>query len=182
MSTETSLPENTITPELNYETEAFINITPKGGNPTWASLAALTKNMSQSLNEALYQTSYYKDLGWGSTEVTGGQLTLTLTGDCKNGDKAADYILSEQVQYNFGDARKTHLKLQRGNKYIIWPVTLANITAAYGDAGQPNALTVTIHGNGRPSIGTIPEESVTPGTEGGTTDGSETDSEGTETV
>lgn len=152
---EPSLPENTITPELNYETEASINITPKEKSPTWASLAALTKNMSQSLNEALYQASYYKDKGWGSTEVTGGQLTLTLTGDCKNGDTAADYILSEEVQYGFGDARKTHLKLQRGDKVIIWPVTLANITAAYGDAGQPNALTVTIHGNGRPSIGTV---------------------------
>ncbi len=152
---EPALPKNTITPELNYETVAFINTTPKAESPTWASLAALTKNMSQSLNEVLYQAAYYADKGWGSTEVTGGQLTLTLTGDCKNGDKAADYILSEEVQYAFGDARKTHLKLQRGNKVIIWPVTLANITAAYGDAGQPNALTVTIHGNGRPSIGSV---------------------------
>lgn len=183
METEQKLPDNTITPELNYETEAFINIAPKEKEPKWASLAALTKNMSQSLNEALYQASYYKDKGWGSTEVTGGQLTLTLTGDCKNGDEAADYILSERVQYNFGDARKTHLKLQRGNKYIIWPVTLANITAAYGDAGQPNALTVTIHGNGRPSMGTVQEEGTTPETEMGSvsSDGGE-DTEKTETV
>ncbi|MEG2869940.1 MAG: hypothetical protein RR875_00105 [Clostridium sp.] len=149
------IPKNTITPEINYETEAFINITPKTETPTWASLAALTKNMSQSLNEALYQASYYANAGWGSTEVTGGQLTLTLTGDCKNGDIASDYILSEEVQYHFADARKTHMKLQRGAKYIIWPVTLANITAAYGDAGQPNALTVNIHGNGKPQLGEI---------------------------
>lgn len=186
MSTEVKLPGNTITPELNYETEAFINTTPKAETPTWASLAALTKNMSQSLNEALYQASYYKDKGWGSTEVTGGQLTLTLSGDCKDGDKASDYILSEKVQYNFGDARKTHIKLQRGTKYIIWPVTLANITAAYGDAGQPNALTVTIHGNGRPSIGTIEEEttentdeSTTTEPEDGTTEEGSTTEEGT---
>lgn len=150
------LPANTITPEINYETEAFLNIKPAEEEPTWASLAALTKNMSQSLNEILYQAAYYADKGWGSTEVTGGQLTLTLTGDCKNGDKASDYILSEEVQYHFGDARKTHLKLQRGMKYIIWPVTLANITAALGDAGQPNALTVTVHGNGRPLLGEEP--------------------------
>lgn len=150
-----TLPKNTITPEINYETEAYINTTPKAETPTWESLAGLTKNMSQSLNEVLYQAAYYADKGWGSTEVTGGQLTLTLTGDCKNGDPASDYILSEEVQYDFGDARKTHMKLQRGNKYIIWPITLANITAAYGDSNQPNALTVTIHGNGRPVMGTV---------------------------
>ena len=149
------LPENTITPEINYETEAFINTTPSAESPTWASLSALTKNMSQSLNEVLYQAAYYADKGWGSTEVTGGQLTLTLTGDCKNGDAASDYILSEEVQYHFGNARKTHMKLQRGDKYIIWPITLANITAAYGDSNQPNVLTVTIHGNGRPVMGTV---------------------------
>lgn len=147
-----TLPVNTITPEINYETEIYINTTPKSEMPTWESLAALTKNMSQSLNEVLYQAAYYADKGWGSTEVTGGQLTLTLTGDCKNGDPASDYILSEKVQYNFGDARKTHIKLKRGKKYIIWPVTLANITPAYGDAGQPNALTVTVHGNGKPAL------------------------------
>lgn len=151
---EPALPENTITPEINYETEAFINTTPTDGEPTWASLAKIMKNMSQSLNEVLYQASYYADKGYGSTEVTGAQLTLTITGDCKKGDPAADYLLSDDVLYGLGNARKSHLKLTRGTKVIIWPVTLANITPAYGDSNQPNALTVTIHGNGRPAIGT----------------------------
>lgn len=151
---EPALPENTITPEINYETEAFINTTPADGEPTWASLAKIMKNMSQSLNEVLYQASYYADKGYGSTEVTGAQLTLTITGDCKKGDPAADYLLSDDVLYGLGDARKSHLKLTKGTKIIIWPVTLANITPAYGDSNQPNALTVTIHGNGRPAIGT----------------------------
>ena len=150
---EPALPENTITPEINYETEAFINTTLADGEPTWASLAKIMKNMSQSLNEVLYQASYYADKGYGSTEVTGAQLTLTITGDCKKGDPAADYLLSDDVLYGLGDARKSHLKLTRGTKVIIWPVTLANITPAYGDSNQPNALTVTIHGNGRPAIG-----------------------------
>ena len=148
------LPKNTLTPEINYETEAFINTAPDEGTAVWASLKNLTKNMAQSLNEVLYQASYYGDQGYGSTEVTGGQLTLTLTGDCKDGDEACQYLLSEDVLYKFGNARKTHLKLQRGTKVIIWPVTLANITPAYGDANQPNALTVTIHGNGKPVIST----------------------------
>lgn len=149
-----TLPENTITPEINYETEAYINTAPGTDAATWASLGALTKNMAESLNEVLYQASYYKDKGWGSTEVVGAQLTLTLTGDCKPSDPAYDYITSEKVMYGFGDARKTHIKVQRGEKYVIWPVTLANITPGRGDAAATNALTVTIHGNGKPVLGT----------------------------
>lgn len=151
---EPELPDNTITPELNYETEAFFNIAEDKGTPQWASLAELMTNMSQSLNEVLHQATYYADKGWGSTEVIGAQLTLTLTGAVKPGDKACDYILSDKVMFELGNARKTHLKLQKGKKVIIWPITLANITPAYGDSGAVNALTVTIHGNGRPVIGT----------------------------
>lgn len=152
---EPDLPKNPITPEINYETEAFINTTPETeDSPKWDSLANLTTNMAQALNEVLQQLTYYADKGWGSTEVTGAQLTLTLTGSVKPGDAACDYILSDEVMFGLGAARKTHLKLQKGTKVIIWPVTLANITPAYGDANTINALTVTIHGNGRPSIGT----------------------------
>lgn len=149
-----TLPENTSTPEINYETEAFINTAPDAEAPVWASLAALTKNMAQALNEVLYQATYYKDKGWGSTEVTGAQFTLTLTGDVKPEDTACAYILSDKVMYELGNARKTHIKLVKGTKTIIWPVTLANITPAYGDSNQPNSLTVTIHGNGRPVLST----------------------------
>lgn len=152
---EPSLPKNPITPEINYETEAFINTTPtEEESPSWATMANLTTNMSQSLNEVLQQLSYYADKGWGSTEVTGAQLTLTVTGSVKLGDDACDYILSDEVMFGLGNARKTHMKLVKGNKVIIWPITLANITPGYGDANNINSLTVTIHGNGRPSIGT----------------------------
>lgn len=149
------LPKNTITPELNYETEAFINTSPGTETATWESLAALTKNMAESLNEVLYQTAYYADKGWGSTEVTGAQLTLTLTGDCKPTDKAYEYITGEKVMYGFGEARKTHMKLTKGDKYVICPITLANITKGRGDSSATNALTVTIHGNGKPVLGTV---------------------------
>mgnify|MGYP005937619203 CR=1 FL=1 len=148
------LPANTITPEINYETEAFINTEPSGSTASWASLGALTKNMAESLNEVLYQASYYQDKGWGSTEVVGAQLTLTLTGDCKPTDPAYEYITGEDVMYKFGEARKTHMKVQRGDKYVIWPITLANITKGRGDSTATNALTVTIHGNGKPVLGT----------------------------
>lgn len=149
-----TLPENPITPEINYETEAFINTAPSESTPVWASVGNIMKNMAQSLNEVLYQATYYKNKGYGSTEVTGAQMTLTVTGDVKPGDTAADYLLSDDVMYGLGEARKTHMKLQKGKKVIIWPVTLANITPGYGDSNQPNSLSLTIHGNGRPWIGT----------------------------
>lgn len=152
---EPELPQNPITPEINYETEAFINTTPSESAPVWASLASLATNMSQSFNEVLQQLAYYADKGWGSTEVTGAQMTLTLTGSVKPGDTACDYIMSDEVMYGLGASRKTHIKLQKGKKVILWPVTLANITPGYGDANNINSLTVTVHGNGRPSIGTI---------------------------
>ena len=149
-----TLPENPITPEINYETEAFINTAPSESAPVWASMGNIMTKRAQSLNEVLYQATYYKNKGYGSTEVTGAQMTLTVTGDVKPGDTAADYLLSDDVLYGLGDARKTHLKLQKGKKVIIWPVTLANITPGYGDSNQPNSLSLTIHGNGRPWIGT----------------------------
>lgn len=151
---ELELPKNPIAPEINYEIEAYINTTPGEDAPTWADMGAFMKNMTSALNEILVQGAYFADKGWGSTHVTGGQLTLTVTGDVKKGDAACDYILSDEVMYGFGAARQTHLKLTKGTKVIIWPVTLANITPAQGDANQPNALTVTIHGNGKPAIGT----------------------------
>lgn len=151
---EPAVPANPKAPEINYEVEAYINTTPTDETPTWKTMANLTKNMSQSLNEVLVQAAYYADKGYGSTHVTGGQMTITFTGDVKPGDEACDYILSDDVMYKFGAARQTHLKLVKGTKVIIWPVTLANITPAYGDANQPNALTVAIHGNGKPAIGT----------------------------
>lgn len=153
---EPTLPDNTTTPDMNWETEAFINTAPGEDTPTWASMSAFTKNMAQALNEVLYQATYWKDKGWGSTEVTGAQMILTLTGDVKTGDDACDYLTGDDVLYGIGNARKTHLKLTKGTKAIIWPVTLANITPAYGDSGAVNALTVTIHGNGKPAIGSTP--------------------------
>lgn len=115
---EPALPANTITPEINYETEAYINTSPTTDSPTWASLGALTKNMAQALNEVLYQASYYADKGWGSTEVTGAQLTLTLTGDVKPGDGACDYLMGDEVLYGLASARKTHVKLQKGKRLL----------------------------------------------------------------
>ena len=107
--------------------------------PTWSDMGRMFKNLAQSLNEVLYQATYLADGGWASTEVTGAQFTVTFTGDRKNGDPVNDYIFDPEVQYGLGDARKAKMRL-------------ANITDAGGDANQPNAGTLTIHCNGKPTF------------------------------
>ena len=142
-------------PELNYQIKAELNTTPGVTEPTWSPLGVMMKNISQSINEVLYQATYLSDEGYGSTEVTGGQYTVTFTGDKKIDDPVSDYIFDPDVQYKFGEARKTQLRLTRGTTTITWEVTLANITDAGGDANQPNAVTLVMHGNGKPTIGTV---------------------------
>ena len=148
-----------ITPEINYNVILEIDISDAPHTePEWADMGIFTKNVAQALNEVIYQATYYADQGWGSSEVTGGQFTVTLTGDRKNGDPACDYIFDKERQYSFGDARKSKIRIRRGKEAIVWGVTLANITDALGDANQPNAVTVTIHSNGKPSFETISDE------------------------
>ncbi len=142
-------------PELNYQIKAELNTTPGVIEPTWSPLGVMMKNISQSINEVLYQATYLSDEGWGSSEVTGAQYTVTFTGDKKIGDPVSDYIFDPEVQFEFGEARKTQLRLTRGTTTITWEVTLANITDAGGDANQPNAVTLVMHGNGKPTIGTV---------------------------
>lgn len=143
----------TTKPEINYNIRMELDTSAAPhSTAVWSDLGVFTKNVAQALNEVLYQANYYADGGWASTEVTGGQYTVTLTGDRKAGDAACDYIFSPERQFAFGDARKTKLRICRGNDAVVWNVTLANITDAMGDANQPNAATVTIHGNGKPTI------------------------------
>lgn len=134
---------------INYQNTVELNITPNEG-PTWEPFCDGWENLSESMNEELYQTSYLCSKGWGTTEVTGGQFTLSLTGARKIGDPVMDFIFGQDVKLNFGSARKTQLRLATGGEYMEWDVTLANITESRGDANQPNAVTVEIHANGAP--------------------------------
>ena len=144
-----------LTPEINYNTRLEIDTSETGAaSPVWADMGVFAKNITQAFNEVVVQSTYYADGGWGSSEVTGGQLTVTITGDKKVGDPACDFIFDKKRQFAFGDARKTKIRIVRGSETITWNVTLANITDSMGDANQTNAVSVTIHGNGKPVFGT----------------------------
>ncbi|MDI9498229.1 MAG: hypothetical protein QM270_07075 [Bacillota bacterium] len=139
---------NTIKAELDTRVDAAVD-------PTWSDMGACFKNIAPSLNEILFQASYYGDGGWGRTEVTGGQWISTFTGEVMPGDTVSDYLTDPARRYGFGTKRKTYIRLSRGNEQIIWAVTLAKITMGMGDATAPNSLIVEIHSNGQPSIGTV---------------------------
>ena len=123
--------------ELNYNIKAELDTSNNAEEPVWSDLGKTMTN------------------GWGSTEVTGGQFTVTFTGHKVEGDPVSDYIFSNDVEYKFGDARKTKMRLVWGTKAIVWDVTLANITEGGGDAQQPIDITLTVHGNGAPKFETI---------------------------
>ena len=138
---------------LNHQNILEINMTPAEASPTWAPLKQGFVNITEAINEVIYQASYLGDNGWGSSEVTGGQYTPTLTGKRYFGDPAQDYIFSDAVMYNWGEARKTQLRITRQNgNAILWNVTLANITLTGGDANTASDISLTIHGNGAPTI------------------------------
>ncbi len=136
---------------MNWQTTLLLNTTPEA-SPTWSPFCDGWANLSESLNEVVHQTAYLCNKGWGSTEVTGGQFTLTLTGDRHTGDAVMDYIFGNAVKMNWGKARKTQMRLSSAGETFEWQVTLANITETRGDANQPNNVSVEIHANGPPQI------------------------------
>lgn len=138
---------------LNHANKLEINVTPLQEVPTWARICEGFSNLAESLNEVLHQASYLCDGGWGSTEVTGGQYIVTLTGKRYFGDQAQDWIFSDDVVYKWGKARKTQFRLTRQNgDIILWDITLANITNSGGDANTASDISVAIHGNGAPTF------------------------------
>ena len=137
---------------INYQNKLEINTTP-GGIATWAELMDGIANLEHALNEVVNQTSYMADAGWGSSNVSGGQLTVKVTGDRIVGNAAQDYICSTAVQYAFGSARETQIKITLADgRSIVWDVTLTNIKEFGGDANKPASFSVDIHGNGEPQV------------------------------
>lgn len=159
---------------INYDYSLEIDTTPSAEEPTWAVVGDGFDNLSKSLNEVLYQGSFLNDGGWGSTEVTGGQLTLTLSGVRKHGDAAQDYIFSDAVKHNWGMARKTQFRItDPGGGIIQGRITLAKITEGGGASQNADAVTVEIHFNGRPEYTPAETDSEEPPAEDNTVTGDE---------
>ena len=110
------------------------------------------ESIEQSLNEVIAQTYYLGDEGWGTSDVTGGQLTVTLSGKRIVGDPAQDYIFGADMVYAFGEARKTKFRMTDGVNEISGAVTLVNPMVTGGAVQEGSACSVEMHFNGKPTV------------------------------
>jgi hypothetical protein len=136
--------------ELNNQINAEIDVKPMSALPSWESLGKAFKSISQTLGENVYTASYLADSGFSSSEVTGLNFTVTFRGDYIAGDPVIEYIFSREVLYGVGDARKTKLRITKGDRTVIWDVTMTKIQEAGGDANEPNSVTLELKGAGKP--------------------------------
>lgn len=139
--------------KLNYENTYEINITPESDSPTWAPVAAGIKTVEPNLNEKVSDDEYYDGEGFGSSDVTGGQLVHTFRGDRKYGDAAQDYICGLLME--FGDKRRTQMRwTQPDNRVLTGDVTIANIVPGGGEAGAKGGFGFEARWNGKPTAST----------------------------
>ena len=141
--------------ELNNQIIAELDVAPKSQSRKWENLGKAFKSISQSLGENVYSSSYLADGGFSSSEVTGLNFAVTFRGDFISGDPVIDYIFSNEVLYGVGDARKTKLRITKGNKQITWSVTMTKIQETGGDANEPNGVTLELKGAGKPEVTTV---------------------------
>ena len=134
----------------NYEYTFEIDTTPDA-TETYSDLGAIFTDVAKSFNEVTEQFAYLADNGWGSSEVVGGQLTVSLTGKRNDGNAVSDFIFDSDVQIAFGEARKTTIRITNSDDVIIWPVTMVTIQDAGGAAQATDAVTLVLHTNGAPT-------------------------------
>jgi hypothetical protein len=137
--------------KANFNTVMQIDVNPSG-TASWQNMQKGWSNLTKSLNEVINQFSYFGDSGFGTTEVSGMQITLALTGTRYTGDTAQDYIFSEDVQYGLLDSRKTNYKITNGGLTLEGECTICNIVDTGGDPNGLAAISCEIHFNGLPTI------------------------------
>lgn len=126
--------------------------TAESGEAVMSDLKAGISNISQALNEVVEQMTFLSDNGWGSSDVVGGQLIVTLTGKRKVGDTAQDFIFSKAL--SLGDDRKRAFEITdpSGDK-ISGTVTIAKIGMPSGDVNKSGGdISFELHFNGEPTF------------------------------
>lgn len=159
--------------QMNYEDLLEIDVTPLETESTWARIAAGITGADPSNNEDVAQDKYLDGDGYGSSDVTGAQKTLSFSGHRVLGDTAQDYIAS--LQHELGGNRKTSFRYTdgQGRKYS-GPCTIANVEIGGGGAESKKEMSFEVHLNGKPDD-TAPQPApdlsatVAAGTSSGTT-------------
>lgn len=137
--------------KANFQTTMEIDIDPNGSS-NFQPVSKGFSNLTKSLNEVITQFSYFGDSGYGSTEVSGMQVVLTLTGTRYKGDLAQDFIFGESVQYELLESRKTTFRITQAGTTIEGEITIGNIVDGGGDPSALSAISCEFHFNGKPTI------------------------------
>lgn len=138
---------------LNFATLLEINTTPEAaaGQENWARIAAGISGLDPATNDEVDQTKYMDGEGYGSSDVTGGQLTIALSGHRDYADPAQNFIFGRR--FGFGGNRKTTARVTYADGgQVQGSITIANITGPGGDAGAKGDIGFEIHFNGKPAI------------------------------
>lgn len=136
--------------ELNSEILAELNVKPDAEEGEYADLRQAFKSIAIAINEVIYNATYLSDGGFGSSTVVGAAPTVTVTGDFIKGDTVCEYL--DSIQYEIGAKRVTDIKLTRNGNVVTCPVTLTGIAISGGESTAPNAVTLTIAFNGKPTL------------------------------
>lgn len=132
----------------------YINTTPDEASETWERLAKGYNSFDVETNEELDQTQYLDGDGFGSSDVTGAQLTVSFSGHRYYGDAAQDFVFSLKMEV--GEKRKTSFRWELPTGEVFeGPCTVAEISGPSGEANQKGEIETAIHFNGKPTY--LPE-------------------------
>lgn len=143
-----------------------LDITPFAVKRTFARIGAGIATIDGDPSEEIDQTAYYDGDGNASSDVTGGQEIISVSGHRRHGDPYQDYVAS--LKFVRGEARKSTLRItDPAGEVVESSVTICNIKAlgANGDANSKNEFSNELHFNGAPRVippdATVLPESVT---------------------
>lgn len=147
----------------NYTHLYEADITPTAATPTWARIGRGIQTIEPDGNEEVDQTPYYDGDGGTTSDVTGGQMILSITGHRCYGDPFQDYVAS--LAFLYGQARRTRVRVTNPDGEVITSeATIANIKGfgANGDANTKGDFEVEIHFDGSPTIDQAPTGDTLP--------------------
>lgn len=130
-----------------------LDITPFAVKRTFARIGAGIATIDGNPSEEIDQTAYFDGDGNASSDVTGGQEIVSVSGHRRHGDPFQDYAAS--LKFVRGEARKSTLRItDPAGEVVESSVTICNIKAlgANGDANGKNEFSCELHFNGAPRV------------------------------
>ena len=149
----------------NYNRRLLINLKDTEGTDNWKLMAVGISSRSNSINESTEKYYYMDKRGVAETEITGQEVSISMTGHRAVGDVGQDYILDEVLydldkreiefcDYDDGVDTSTTPKPANGYRGIA---TLQITDFGSGDTANRQNIGFTLNINGKPEKGTMTE-------------------------